>query len=132
MAGGNSAVSGVLYVYAATAVNYALALLYVALLTRCVPIDQYGYYNALIAIVGLVGMFFPTLGLDMAVTREGAAVALTPLYVSRGVPPDVLPAACIYAAYIVLGGASSALSLPLDGRKGSRHSQGRAHKVAVV
>jgi O-antigen/teichoic acid export membrane protein len=49
-------------------------------------------------------------GLDMAVAREGTAVALTPLYTSRGVPPDVLPAAYIYAAYIVLGGTNSALS----------------------
>jgi len=140
MAGGDSAVGGILYSYVATAINYALALLYVALLTRYVPIDQYGYYSALIAVIGLVGMFFPTLGLDKAVAREGAAVhaergntaehyaallalslilstayatavvALTPFYTSRGVPPDVLPAAYIYAAYIVLGGANSALS----------------------
>jgi len=140
MADGDSAVGGILYGYAATAVNYALALLYVALLTRYIPIDQYGYYNALIAAIGLVGTFFPTLGLDIAVAREGAAkhaesgnaaehyaallalsltistayatavVALTPLYASRGVPPQVLPAAYIYAAYILLAGTNGALS----------------------
>jgi len=140
MAHGDSAIGGILYGYAATAMNYALALLYVAFLTRYIPIDQYGYYNALIAAIGLVGMFFPTLGLDIAVAREGAAkhaergnatehyvallalsltvstayataaVALMPLYASRGVPPEVLPAAYIYAAYILLAGVNDAFS----------------------
>ncbi len=73
MAHGESAIGGILYGYAATAINYAFALLYVAFLTRYIPIDQYGYYNALIAAIGLVGMFFPTPGLDIAVAREGAA-----------------------------------------------------------
>ena len=140
MAHGDSAVGGILYGYAATVVNYALALLYIVLFTRYIPMDQYGYYNALVAAIGLVGMFFPALGLDIAVAREGAAkhaesgnaaehyaamlvlsltistayatavVAMTPLYVSRGVPPQVLPAAYIHAASILLAGISSALS----------------------
>jgi len=87
-----------------------------------------------------VDTFFPTFRLDIAVAREGAAkhaergnatehyaallalsltvstaytttaVALMPLYVSRGVPPEVLPAAYIYAAYILLAGVSGAFS----------------------
>jgi len=73
MAHGESTIGGVLYGYAATAINYALALLYVAFLTRYIPIDQYGYYNAPTAAIGIVGTFFPMLGLDIAVTREGAA-----------------------------------------------------------
>jgi O-antigen/teichoic acid export membrane protein len=62
MAHGESAIGGILYGYAATTINYALALLYVAFLTRYIPIDQYGYYNALIAAIGLVGTSSPRSG----------------------------------------------------------------------
>ena len=67
-----SPVGGVLFGYLSTAVSYAFALAYVILLTRYIPLTQYGYYNALMAMMGLIGLFFPTLGIDAAIAREGA------------------------------------------------------------
>ncbi len=64
---------GVLYSYAATATSYALSLAYVVVLTKCIPAEQYGQYNALQVLTGLIGMLFPTLGVDIAIAREGAS-----------------------------------------------------------
>jgi O-antigen/teichoic acid export membrane protein len=143
MASAEAPVRGIIYRYAATLINYALALAYVVALTRYIPADQYGQYNALIAIAGLIAMAFPTLGIDVAIAREGAAlhgkgrdaaenysalfaislivsstyaaavVAATPLYLANGIPPSVIPAAYIYAAYIVLSGLATALEYAL-------------------
>ena len=68
-----SSVGGVFWGYLATAVNYVLSLLYVVVLTRFIYLSDYGYYNAFVAFAGLVALFFPSLGIDMAIAREGAA-----------------------------------------------------------
>lgn len=66
-------VVGVVFGYLYSAVNYALALIYVIVLTRYIPpLTQYGYYNTLMAMIGMIGLFFPTLGVDAAIAREGA------------------------------------------------------------
>lgn len=41
-------------------------------LTRYVPIEQYGYYNAIVSFVAIISLFFPTLGVDNAIAREAA------------------------------------------------------------
>ncbi len=67
-----SPVSGVVFGYLYTAINYVFALAYVILLTRFIPLIQYGYFNTLMAMMGMIGLFFPTLGIDAAIAREGA------------------------------------------------------------
>lgn len=67
-----SAVMGIFFNYANTLVNYGLAVIYVIALTRFVPIIQYGYYNAIIAFTGIIGLFFPSFGVDNAIAKEAA------------------------------------------------------------
>ncbi|WP_243671329.1 oligosaccharide flippase family protein [Vulcanisaeta sp. JCM 16161] len=69
---GESPVGGVVFGYLYTATTYVFALVYVILLTRLIPLAQYGYYNTLMAMMGMIGLFFPTLGIDAAIAREGA------------------------------------------------------------
>jgi len=135
-----SPVGGVLFGYLSTAVSYAFALAYVILLTRYIPLTQYGYYNALMAMMGLIGLFFPTLGIDAAIAREGAmlhsrgsdirehyaalfAISLTvstayaaaliiatPLYLASKIPSEYLDLAYLYATYIILSAINGAMS----------------------
>ncbi|GGP18968.1 hypothetical protein GCM10007981_00750 [Thermocladium modestius] len=67
-----SRVMGIILNYAQTLVNYGLAVAYVIVLTRYVPIEQYGYYNAIVSFVAIISLFFPTLGVDNAIAREAA------------------------------------------------------------
>ncbi len=67
-----SAVMGIFFNYANTLVNYGFAVIYVTVLTRFVPIIQYGYYNAIMAFTGIISLFFPTLGIDNAIAKEAA------------------------------------------------------------
>ena len=67
-----SAVLGILTNYASTVINYGLAVVYIILLTKYVPLTQYGYYNAMIALISAISLFFPTLGIDNAIAREAA------------------------------------------------------------
>ncbi|MGC9180378.1 MAG: oligosaccharide flippase family protein [Vulcanisaeta sp.] len=135
-----SPVSGILFGYLSTAINYAFALAYVIILTRFIPLAQYGYYNAIIAMIGLIGLFFPTLGIDYAIAREGAmihsnglnitnhfaallaisltvstlyAVAIviaTPLYIASKIPSQYTGIAYIYAIYVILSSINGAMS----------------------
>ena len=80
-----TAMMGILFNYANTLVNYGFAVIYVIVLTRFVPIIQYGYYNAIIAFTGIVGLFFPSFGVDNAIAKEGAeahakGLDVTPYY----------------------------------------------------
>lgn len=128
-----SSVGGVFWGYLATAVNYALSLLYVVFLTRLISLSDYGYYNAFVALAGLVALFFPSLGVDMAIAREGAAsreprpyfaallavalavstaysavlIAVTP-FLLRNAPPGFFWTVLLYAAYSWLMGILSA------------------------
>ncbi len=54
-------------------------------LTRYVPIEQYGYYNAIVSFVAIISLFFPTLGVDNAIAREAAGTH------ARGGGGDVIP-----------------------------------------
>jgi len=67
-----SAVMGIFFNYANTLVNYGFAVIYVIVLTRFVPITQYGYYNAIIAFTGIISLFFPSFGVDNAIAKEAA------------------------------------------------------------
>ncbi len=135
-----SPLGGVLFGYLSTAISYVFALIYVIVLTRYIPLAQYGYYNALMAIMGLIGLFFPTLGIDAAIAREGAmlhsrgldvedhyaallAISLaistaytaaliiaTPLYLASRIPSRYLGLVYLYAAYVVLSAINGAMS----------------------
>ncbi|MGC8542797.1 MAG: oligosaccharide flippase family protein, partial [Vulcanisaeta sp.] len=135
-----SPVSGILFGYLSTAINYAFALAYVIILTRFISLAQYGYYNAIIAMIGLIGLFFPTLGIDYAIAREGAiihsnnlditnhfaallAISLTvstlyaaaiviatPLYIVSRIPSQYTGIAYIYAIYVILSAINGAMS----------------------
>ncbi|NAZ12628.1 MAG: oligosaccharide flippase family protein, partial [Desulfurococcales archaeon] len=59
-----SAVSGILLGYIASIINYSMAVIYFTVLTRFISLEDYGYYNALLSIAGIISMFFPTLGID--------------------------------------------------------------------
>ncbi|WP_054842865.1 hypothetical protein [Vulcanisaeta distributa] len=67
-----SAVVAVVLNYLPTAVNYALAIAYIVVLTRYIPLAQYGYYNALFAIINSIGALIPIPGISGAIAREGA------------------------------------------------------------
>ncbi|WP_054843879.1 hypothetical protein [Vulcanisaeta souniana] len=134
-------VVGVVFGYLYSAVNYALALIYVIVLTRYIPpLTQYGYYNTLMAMIGMIGLFFPTLGVDAAIAREGAmlhsrglgiddhyaallTISLTvstlyataliiaiPLYLVSRMPSEYMGLVFIYAAYVAIAGINGALS----------------------
>ncbi|MEM3836094.1 oligosaccharide flippase family protein, partial [Pyrobaculum sp.] len=128
-----SSVGGVFWGYFATVVNYALSLLYVVFLTRFIPLSDYGYYNAFVALAGLLSLLFPSLGIDMAIAREGASsgeprryfaallavalalstaysaalLAVTP-FVLRDAPPGFFWVVLLYAAYSWLMGVLNA------------------------
>ncbi|ADN49845.1 oligosaccharide flippase family protein [Vulcanisaeta distributa] len=135
-----SPVSGVVFGYLYTAINYVFALAYVILLTRFIPLIQYGYFNTLMAMMGMIGLFFPTLGIDAAIAREGAmlhsrglgiddhyaallTISLTvstlyaaaliiaiPLYLITRIPSGYMGLVLVYAAYVVTAGINGALS----------------------
>ncbi|ADY01307.1 polysaccharide biosynthesis protein [Vulcanisaeta moutnovskia 768-28] len=135
-----SPVGGVIFGYLYTAVNYTFALIYVIVLTRYIPLTQYGYYNTLMAMIGMIGLFFPTLGVDAAIAREGAmmhsrgldisdhyaallAISLTistlyaaaliiatPLYLASKIPSEYMGLTIIYAVYVITAGINGALS----------------------
>ncbi|MEM1637579.1 MAG: oligosaccharide flippase family protein [Pyrobaculum sp.] len=60
--------------YLATVLNYALALAYVVALTKFIPLEDYGIYNSLVALLSLFWLFLPNFGVYTAIMREGAAV----------------------------------------------------------
>ncbi len=131
---------GILFGYLSTAISYVFALAYVIVLTRFIPLAQYGYYNAIMAMIGLIGLFFPTLGIDYAIAREGAmmhsnglditnhfaallAISLTvsmlyaaaiviatPLYIASRIPSQYMGIAYIYAIYVILSAINGAMS----------------------
>jgi len=138
--GNESSVMGIVLGYLAAATNYASAVIYVALLTRIIPLDQYGYYNALLSIMSTLGLLFPTLGIDVAIAREGAMthargygtetyfsavllISLTlsaaysaaliiamPLYIINRIPQYYLGIPYLYVAFIMIQGLNNSLS----------------------
>jgi O-antigen/teichoic acid export membrane protein len=138
--------------YLPTIANYGLAAVYVVLLTRLVPLEEYGLYNALASFAALVGLFFPTFGVDNAIAREAAAararggdtrpyfsaiaaLALTlsalnaaaiALLAPRAVelPQWMVPIAYLMAAGAVLGALAGAYGFGL-------WAQGRVHEQGV-
>ncbi|WP_069807927.1 oligosaccharide flippase family protein [Vulcanisaeta thermophila] len=135
-----SPVSGVIAGYLASAVNYAFAVIYVIVLTKLIPLTQYGYYNSLLAMMGIFSLFFPTLGIDVAIAREAAmlharnmpfeehmaaillitiilttAYSLTlllaiPLYIISKIPSYYLGIVYIYIAWIITQALTGVLS----------------------
>ncbi|WP_243676286.1 hypothetical protein [Vulcanisaeta distributa] len=67
-----SAVVAIVLNYLPTVANYALAIAYIVVLTRYIPLTQYGYYNALFAIINSIGALIPIPGISGAIAREGA------------------------------------------------------------
>ncbi|MEL9989887.1 MAG: oligosaccharide flippase family protein [Thermoproteus sp.] len=136
---GESAALGVGLGYLGTVVNYMLAAAYVVVLTRFIPLEDYGVYNSLAALLGLFWLFLPNFGIYIAVMREGAAVfarggdvapyfaaflflqsmftvayvvivlAASPFYL-RQFPEKFWPMVALIAAYTVLQGLANALS----------------------
>jgi O-antigen/teichoic acid export membrane protein len=134
---------GVFTNYASTVVNYALALAYIILLTRFIPLTQYGYYNAMLALLSTVGLFFPTFGIDNAIAREGAmnharggtvymhysamfalsltltlaysvtGLALIPVFIRDGVPAWLMGIVAVWAVYTLIQGVNNALNFHL-------------------
>ncbi|WP_243668980.1 hypothetical protein [Vulcanisaeta sp. JCM 16161] len=127
-----STVAAVVLNYLPTAANYALAIAYIVVLTRYIPLTQYGYYNALFAIINSIGALIPIPGISGAIAREGAIeyarggdakpyfaamtfmslvmaviygliIALaTPLYVGNGIPKWLLGTAYIYIGTVFI------------------------------
>lgn len=138
-----SRVMGIVLNYAQTLVNYGLAVAYVVLLTRYVPIDQYGYYNAIASFISIIGLLFPTLGVDNAIAREAASArarggdvipyysaltalivmlsiiyaiastALAPVLRAHGVPSSLIPIVYLLAAGIVVNSLASSMGFYL-------------------
>ncbi len=138
-----SAVVAIVLNYLPTAANYALAIAYIVVLTRYIPLTQYGYYNALFAIINSIGALIPIPGISGAIAREGAIeyakggdsrpyfsamvlmslimaviygliiVIATPLYMSNGIPKWLLGAAYIYVGTVFIQSIAGALGLYL-------------------
>lgn len=120
-----------------------MAIAYIVVLTRYIPLAQYGYYNALFAIINSIGALIPIPGISGAIAREGAikyarggdakpyfsamilmslimaivyglVIALaTPLYVSNGIPRWLFGTAYIYIATVFIQSIAGALGLYL-------------------
>ena len=129
--------------YLPTTVNYALAIAYIVVLTRYIPLIQYGYYNALFAIINSISALIPIPGISGAIAREGAIeyargddaklyfavmvfmslvmaiiygliIALaTPVYLSNGIPSWLLGTAYIYIGVVFAQSVAGALGLYL-------------------
>ncbi|ADN50917.1 oligosaccharide flippase family protein [Vulcanisaeta distributa] len=129
--------------YLPTAANYALAIAYIVVLTRYIPLTQYGYYNALFAIINSIGALIPIPGISGAIAREGAIeyarggdvkpyfsamvfmslimaviygllIALaTPFYIGNGIPRWMLGTAYIYVGVVFIQSIAGALGLYL-------------------
>ena len=138
-----NAVVAVVLNYLPTVVNYALAVAYIVVLTRYIPLTQYGYYNALFAIINSIGALIPIPGISGAIAREGAIeyarggdakpyfaamvfmslvmaviygliIALaTPIYLSNGIPSWLLGTAYIYIGAVFAQSVAGALGLYL-------------------
>ncbi|MGC9137248.1 hypothetical protein [Caldivirga sp.] len=138
-----SQVLGVIFNYASTIVNYTLALAYIILLTKFIPLRQYGYYNAIQALLATIGLFFPTFGLDNAIAREGAmshakggdvyvyysgmfaltltiasaysltGIALIPVFIRDGVPAWLMGVVVIWAIFMFVQSMNQALGFHL-------------------
>lgn len=137
---GESPVAGILYGYIANIAQGVLALLYVVILTRFIGLEEYGYYNALLSIIGIIGLFFPTLDIDKAVAREAAMIRprgvdlsqhfsalllislilgsayisamiiAIPLYIAHNIPRGFIGIAYLYAIYVLLQSLVGAFS----------------------
>ena len=135
-----SPLGGVAYGYLGTLINYGLAVVFVVVLTRFIPLADYGYYTAMLSMTGIIGLFIPSLGVDMAIAREAAALrakgadisdhasalaayslslsaiyavavmAAAPWYLASGVPPAYLGIAALIAVNALVNGAANALS----------------------
>ncbi len=131
---------GVAYGYLGSLINYGLAVAFVVVLTRFIPLADYGYYTAMLSMTGIIGLFIPSFGVDMAIAREAAALrakgadvsdhasalaayslslsaiyavaimAAAPWYLASGVPPAYLGIAALMAANALVYGAAYALS----------------------
>ncbi|MGC9227644.1 hypothetical protein, partial [Caldivirga sp.] len=138
-----SQVLGVIFNYAQTIVSYTLALAYIILLTKFIPLRQYGYYNAIQALLATIGLFFPTFGLDNAIAREGAmnhakggdvyahysgmfaltltiasaysltGIALIPVFIRDGVPAWLMGVVVIWAIFMFVQSMNQALGFHL-------------------
>ena len=138
-----SAIAGVVLNYLPTATNYALAIAYIVVLTRYIPLTQYGYYNALFAIVNAIGSLIPIPGISGAIAREGAIeyirggnirpyfaalvfmslimaiiyaavlVIAIPIYLINGIPHWLLGTVYIYLGTVVAQSLAGALGLYL-------------------
>ncbi len=138
-----NAIAAIALNYLPTAVNYALAIAYIIVLTRYIPLTQYGYYNALFAIINSIGALIPIPGITSAIAREGAieharggdaepyfaAMALmslamaaiygsiialaTPIYIGSGIPRWLLGTAYIYIGAVLIQSIAGALGLYL-------------------
>ncbi|WP_069808207.1 lipopolysaccharide biosynthesis protein [Vulcanisaeta thermophila] len=138
-----SSLFGVLFNYMPTVVNYALAVVYVVVLTKFIPVQEYGYYNALLAIVNILGFTIPIPGINSAIAREAGirfargeavdqffaaivllslvmtavyAIALVlamPLYLGSGIPGWFLGIVYIYIIAFAFQAVAGALGLYL-------------------
>ena len=138
-----SAVLGILTSYASTVISYGLAVVYVILLTKYIPLTQYGYFNAMIALISAISIFFPTFGIDNAIAREAAMVhssggdvmpyysamfslsftltlgyvaamiASIPIFIKDGIPRWLIYIVYIRAASTLIGSLTGALGLYL-------------------
>ncbi len=138
-----SGVAGIVLNYLPTAVNYALAIAYIIVLTRYIPLAQYGYYNALFAIINSIGALIPISGISNAIAREGAIdharggdsrpyfsamvfmslimaaiyglviVLAVPIYLGSGIPRWLLGTAYIYVGTAFIQSIAGALGLYL-------------------
>jgi O-antigen/teichoic acid export membrane protein len=135
-----SAVSGILFGYIASIINYSLAVLYVIVSTRFISLEDYGYYNALLSIAGIISTFFPTLGIDWAIVREGAVkygegkdplehysalflisisitmayvitlIIITPLYITSVISERFIRIIYLYILYVIVSTFANILS----------------------
>ncbi|WP_243680436.1 lipopolysaccharide biosynthesis protein [Vulcanisaeta souniana] len=112
-------------------------------MTRYIPLVQYGYYNALFAIINSIGALIPISGISNAIAREGAIdhvmggdskpyfsamvfmslimaaiyglaiVLAVPIYLGSGIPRWLLGTAYIYAGTAFIQSIAGALGLYL-------------------
>lgn len=87
-----------------------MAIAYIVVLTRYIPLTQYGYYNALFAIINSIGALIPIPGITGAIAREGAIE-----YVRGGGDAKPYFSAMVFMSLImaVIYGLIIALATPL-------------------
>lgn len=68
---------GVLINYAATVIHYALAIAYIILLVKLIPLKQYGYLNAITAVIASISLLYPIEATSLAASRSDASLLFT-------------------------------------------------------